>query len=61
MQRKMFIVFEQDMEYPSRVGDFFGPFYSWDRANALCKKLQTEHPGSWYGIRELLNGAIWMK
>lgn len=56
-----YIVFEQAMDETGRVNDVFGIFYSWNRANALCKKLQAAHPKMWYGIRELLHGSTWSK
>jgi hypothetical protein len=67
MQRKpRFIVYELTKGFISsttfdRVNEVFGVFTSWDRANALCIKLQREHPEHFYGIRELLKGSIWLK
>jgi len=57
--KSRFIVFEQEKDDTSRVGDCFGVFYSHDKAVKLCKQLQTAHPAKWYGIRQLLHGWNW--
>ncbi len=61
-QRKpRYVVFEQQTDIGCRINDIFGPFFSWEKANQLCKKLQTEHPKHWYGIRQLMHGNTWLK
>lgn len=61
MFKRRYIVFEQETDETSRVGDCFGIFYSFDKAMKLCGKLQREHTDKWYGIRELLHGQEWLK
>lgn len=60
-KRPRFIVYEQELGETGRINDCFGVFTSYDKAEALRKKLQAEHPDYWYGIRELLNGSLWAK